>query len=247
MDLRNFLVSALVLPLLLIATEVQAQSLRGSPTSVDRMYHHARSHGIYFYKTGQGVRDAYENGTFLRLSGNADYQVHNVRYPYVRPAVLTFVERLASQYRSACGERLVVTSAVRPRSFRLANGHYKSVHPAGIAVDLRKPRSGSCRVWLRGVLQSLEAAGVLEATEEHHPPHFHVAVFPTPYRRYVKRKGGEVHVASSGGGTYHVRRGDSLWAIARRYDTSVSRLKTTNGLNSSHLAVGQVLIIPGGR
>jgi hypothetical protein len=237
---------SLVLPLGLSAGEAGAQSLRGSPASVNRMYHHARSHGIYFYKTAQGVRDAYEKGTFLRLSGNANYRVHNVSYPYVRPATLTFVERLASQYRSACGEKLVVTSAVRPKSFRLSNSHDKSVHPTGIAVDLRRPRNGRCRSWLRGVLRSLEGAGMIEATEERHPVHFHVAVFPSPYRRYVERKGGEVHVASRGGGTYRVRRGDSLWAIARRHDTSVARLKTANDLRSAHLSIGQVLTIPSG-
>lgn len=62
----------------------------------------------------------------------------------------------------------------------------RSVHPTGMAVDLRKSHVPACLHWLRSTLLSLEKAGVLEATEEFSPPHFHVAVFPTAYSRYVE-------------------------------------------------------------
>jgi hypothetical protein len=53
-------------------------------------------------------------------------------------------------------------------------------------------------VWLRDVLRSLVARGVIEATEEHHPAHFHVAVFGPRYQAYVARlRGGETQVASA--------------------------------------------------
>ena len=222
-----------------------AQSLRGSTGSVNKMFYHAVDHGIYFYKTGDGLRKAARSGTLARLSGNGDYRVSDVSYPYVRPAVKTFVERLAAQYHRACGERLVVTSAARPRSMRLFNSVSKSVHPAGIAVDLRKSNRSRCRSWLRETLVSLESRGLVEATEEHRPPHFHVAVFPTPYTRYVRGLGGATYAANTASaGNYKVRRGDSLWTIARRHDTSVQRLKSANGLRSSTLQVGQVLVIP---
>ncbi|HEY5810374.1 MAG TPA: LysM peptidoglycan-binding domain-containing protein [Povalibacter sp.] len=43
-----------------------------------------------------------------------------------------------------------------------------------------------------------------------------------------------------------VRRGDTLWSIARDYRVPMQRLATTNGISSdSTLAVGQVLAIPG--
>jgi hypothetical protein len=102
-----------------------------------------------------------------------------------------FLERLSAQYRRACGERLVVTSAVRPLTVRLPNGSRRSVHPTGVAVDLRHP-DGACLVWLRRTLLGLERGGVVEATEERRPAHFHVAVFADPYRRYLQRQGVDV-------------------------------------------------------
>jgi nucleoid-associated protein YgaU len=142
-------------------------------------------------------------------------------------------------------------------SFRLLNSADRSVHPTGMAVDLRKPTKRRCLTWLRETLLYLEAAGALEATEEHRPPHFHVAVYPGPYRRYVARSGrsgGEERTASRSSGTrratparttYRVRQGDSLWAIARRHGTSVERLKNANDMRSNRLRPGQVLVIPG--
>ena len=44
---------------------------------------------------------------------------------------------------------------------------------------------------------------------------------------------------------YTVRSGDSLYALAQRYDTTVSELQRLNALTSSSLRVGQTLQIPG--
>ncbi|HWK72775.1 MAG TPA: LysM peptidoglycan-binding domain-containing protein [Povalibacter sp.] len=47
-------------------------------------------------------------------------------------------------------------------------------------------------------------------------------------------------------GKHVVRRGDTLWSIARSHSVNMDRLATTNGLQTdSTLAVGQVLNIPG--
>ncbi|OCC16242.1 Membrane-bound lytic murein transglycosylase D precursor [Dissulfuribacter thermophilus] len=43
---------------------------------------------------------------------------------------------------------------------------------------------------------------------------------------------------------YVVQRGDSLWLIARKFNTSVTSIKKANGLRSNCLSVGQVLKIP---
>ena len=57
---------------------------------------------------------------------------------------------------------LVITSALRPKSRQPANSTDRSVHPAGMAIDLRKP-SGKCLTWLRSTLVALEEKGVVEA------------------------------------------------------------------------------------
>jgi peptidoglycan endopeptidase LytF len=48
----------------------------------------------------------------------------------------------------------------------------------------------------------------------------------------------------AGATEYVVQSGDSLWAIARKHNTSVNALKETNRLTTSTLRVGQKLIIP---
>lgn len=229
----------------LAAGQPAAQSLRGSPASIDRMYDQARSHDLTFHRTAAGVRLAVDRGELVRLSGNADYRLVGVSHPYVLPSAKTFVERLAAQYRAACGEKLVVTSATRPLSLRLANSTDRSVHPTGMAVDLRRPTEPRCLSWLRETLLHVERAGVAEATEERRPPHFHVAVFPAPYRRYVQARGGSVPAAAAARTTYRVRPGDSLWSIARRHNTSVERIRDANRVTGSRIVPGQVLVIPG--
>ncbi len=161
-----------------------AQSLRGSPESVDRMYQQAVSERLPFHETALDVRDAARDGDLVRLESGANVKLRRVNFPYVAPATRTFVERLGAQYRAACRARLEVTSAVRPATRQPANSVPESVHPTGMAVDLHKP-SGKCLRWLRTTLLALEDEGVVEATEEFHPPHFHVAVFPTEYARYA--------------------------------------------------------------
>lgn len=233
------------------AAPAAAQSLQGSRPSIDRMYQQARNHDLTFYRTGTGVRDAARDGDLVRLSGNEHYRLSGVSYPYVLPSARIFVQRLAAQYHAQCGEKLVITSAVRPSTVRLANSADRTVHPTGMAIDIRKPLARRCLSWLRQTLLSLETQGVLEATEENRPPHFHVAVFPTQYRRYVNNRGGAAEggsttrVASrSSRSTYRVRQGDSLWEIARRNDTTVDRLRAANDMRSNRIVPGQVLIIP---
>lgn len=231
-----------------------AQTLRGSRASVDRMYDQARSHDLTFYRTATGVRGAARDGDLVRLSGNEDYRLAGVSHPYALSITRTFVQRLAAQYRDVCGERLVITSAMRPTSLRLVNSVDKSVHPTGMAVDIRRPSSRRCLAWLRETLLYLEAQAVIEATEEHNPPHFHVAVFPGPYRRYVgegapapsaeRRSAARPTAPSSSRSTYRVRQGDSLWEIARRHNTTVDRLRQANDMRTNRIVAGQVLIIP---
>ena len=167
-----------------------AQTLRGSRGAVDHTYREAVKSDVTFYKSPRGVRSAAADGELVRLSGNADYRLAGTAYPYALPSTKLFVTRLARQYRQECGERMVVTSATRPESYRVPNSIDQSVHPTGMAVDLRRPNRRACADWLRRTLLSIEAAGAIDGTEEHHPPHFHVAVYPGPYRRYAASHGG---------------------------------------------------------
>ncbi len=44
--------------------------------------------------------------------------------------------------------------------------------------------------------------------------------------------------------TYTVKKGDSLYSIAKRYDTTVDEIKKLNSLKSNNLSIGQKLNIP---
>lgn len=43
--------------------------------------------------------------------------------------------------------------------------------------------------------------------------------------------------------TYTVKSGDSLWSIAQKYNTTVSKLKSLNNLTSDKLSIGQKLLV----
>jgi hypothetical protein len=222
---------------LLLAPSNHAQSLSGSPASMDRQAQQARIHDFTYIEDAQRVRRFVDGGLLVHVEGSGDYDLHDVSYPYARPAVKLFVERLAGQFHSACGEVLTVTSLTRPRSEQPANAHDQSVHPTGMAIDLRMPGTPRCRDWLNRVLLSLEGTGVLEATRERNPAHYHVAIYPEIYESYVRSLRADVR-------EYVVQRGDALFSIARTNGTTVSALSSANGLESDRILPGQVLRLP---
>jgi Family of unknown function (DUF5715) len=222
---RNAALSLLALSTCAIcaAPLLEAQSLLGSHESLLRQNQEAREHGFTYLRTAADVRDFAQQGLLVRLPGSADYELagDEVSFPYARPEVKTFVERLSRQYREACGERLVVTSLTRPINRQPPNASAISVHPTGMAVDLRRSDSSGCRQWLETVLLDLEGKGVIEATREQYPPHYHVAVFPNPYLQYVASGEAlpEIQVARSTHETAsrpHVVRTASRHRAARR-------------------------------
>jgi LysM repeat protein len=231
---------------------LSAQSLRGSPASLDLQNRIARENDFTYIDTSDRVVYFAEKGWLVRLRSNSDFTLHAVSFPYTRSDVALFVERLAAQYRAACGEQLVVTSLTRPTTRQPRNASERSVHPTGMAVDLRYSHSRACRSWLEDVLLSLEGAGVLDATREHYPAHYHVAVFPRHYRDYVAsiETRNAVRVAEAtpiDKSRYTVRSGDSLWTIARSHGLSVDELRAMNGLSGSRIYAGQVLEVPTGQ
>jgi hypothetical protein len=238
----------------LLASPAAAQTLSGSPASVARQYRVAQEHDFTFLRTTRQVQEYVARGHLVRVPGNANYMLASVSHPYARPEVKLFVERLSEQYRAACGQRLVVTSLTRPLNGQPANASSRSVHPTGMAMDLRVPQQARCRSWLESTLLSLERRGVIEAVRERNPPHYHVSVFPRQYTRYVAGLGGQTPAASpatpaatvrlASMTNYRVRRGDSLWSIARRHGLDVDTLREANSLRGSRIYAGQTLVIP---
>jgi hypothetical protein len=172
---------------LLVSIPAQAQkpSLKGSPASVDRMAEEARIEKLTRLSTGDKVLNFFRGGLLVELKGNENYHTDGVSYPYVRREVRTFVERFAEQSHGVCPTGLTVTSSTRPLDEQPSNASSKSVHPAGIAVDFHVPETAKCRAWFEKTLLTLEGKKVLEVTREKHPPHYHVAVYPKPYTKYL--------------------------------------------------------------
>lgn len=220
-----------------------------------------------FLRNAAEVRHFVNLKLLVPLEGNDDYQLDDeVSFPYARPEVRTFIERLSHQYRAACGEVLVVTSLTRPKSHQPRNSSKRwSVHPTGMAVDLRRSNTPACRNWIQRVLLELEGTGVVQATHERRPPHYHIAVYTKEYADYVARleadgpvlaepksavatqaaAADESTVASSVSlVSYKVRSGDSLWSISRAHRITVAQLKMANKLTSNRIYAGQWLDIP---
>lgn len=247
---------------------VEAQALKGSRTTMRKQNHIAQNQDYSFLRTSRDIRRFVEKGLLVPVRATSTLKLADVSYPYTRPPVKTFIDRLSPQYKNACGEKLVVTSLTRPLSQQPSNASDLSVHPAGMALDLRTPRRTSCRRWLENTLLSLEGKGVLDATRERRPSHYHVAIFPDAYLSYVARLTGDTQLAARTRNTkgikiataskpnyasvvpisdkskYTVRPGDSLWSIARKYGVTVTELKQANGLRSSTIQPGQTLVIP---
>jgi hypothetical protein len=245
-----------VVAALAIATAASGQTLKGSHASVDLMYTSARSRALAFLQSPVDIYEAVRLGDLKLLGISRDVMLEQVAFPFVLPNTKRFVDSLAAAYHAGCGERLIVTSGARPTGQQPRNASPLSVHPTGMAVDFRKP-TGKCLEWLRTNLLALEQRRVIEATEERHPPHFHVAVLDQEPERHSSQlasasaqraaPGARVaagDVAGRSGSAYRVRAGDNLSTIARRFGTNVDAIKTRNGLHTTRLRVGQQLTLP---
>jgi hypothetical protein len=150
----------------------------------------ARAEGYSFLRTPADVWSKVERGELVEIKGNGDYELAWVSFPVARPEVKLFLEQLGAEHRAACNAPLIVTSLTRPLTRQPANSSRLSVHPAGMAMDLRIPSDPACRRWLETRLLTLQAADLLEVIRERRPPHYHVGLFPTAYRQHVERELG---------------------------------------------------------
>lgn len=235
-------------------------SLRGSARSLDRQQGAARRAGLTLFQTGADVQRAVKQGKIQRFRPSRQIELANVSFPYAHPKLSELLKKLGDLYYRECREPLVVTSLVRPRARQPKNASSRSVHPSGIAADLRVP-SGGCRVWLRETLRMWEKLGVIEATRERRPPHFHLVVIPhkatgalvqslegykaeARHSRASPLKRKDRERSSRKNQKYTVKSGDSLWNLAQRWKVTVQAIKRRNGLSSTRIDLGQILIIP---
>ncbi|MEM8960317.1 MAG: DUF5715 family protein [Acidobacteriota bacterium] len=216
-------------------------SLRPSRTALERQYRAAKEHRFSFLATASEVDAFVRGGMLVELHESHGVRLkENVALPYARPEIVDYVERLGAYVRGQCGEPLVVTSLVRPLDRQPWNSSHLSVHPAGMAIDLRIP-AGHCRRVLESSLLADEEAGFVEAARERHPPHYHVVVFPRAYNAHLLQLDTD---DSRREVRHRVRRGESLWSIAKRYDTTVGSLRRLNQLRSTTIRPGQILTVP---
>ena len=189
-----------------------AVDLDGSPTSMVHQHSVAVQEDYTFLRTPSDVQRFVETGRLVPVQADADFELIGVSFPYTRPEVLSFVEHFALSYPDSTGSRLVVTSLTRPEARQPANAHILSVHPAGMAVDFRVPADSASRAFLERYLLGMERAGFIDVTREHHPPHYHVAVFCESYLPSAARLASLTAVADA---RERTRRRASARALAR--------------------------------
>jgi hypothetical protein len=233
---------------LVAAAPAGAQSLRGSRASIDQQNRQAERHDFTYLRGRQDLRRLVGAGLLVPIDGGSHYRLNDVSFDVARPEVRLFVERLSAQYHRACGAPLIVTSLTRPRAYQPSNASARSVHPTGMALDLRVPQQASCRKWLESTLLHLEGSRVLDATKERSPAHYHVALFPDAYLAYVESLGGKAGRPAAqrerAGLSHTVRPGETLWRIAQQYDTTPAAIKRANELPSTTIRAGDSLVIP---
>ena len=226
-------ITGLVLASMLCVSLSQAQSLKGSPASIERQYRTALAYGYTFVNSARSVADYVHPGQLVRVTPDRHLELHDVSFPYAVAGTRQFLLGLSQQYYSSCGEKLTVTSLLRPRDRQPRNSVDRSVHPAGMAIDLRVPSTRKCRVWLENTLLSMEKQHIVDVTRERNPPHYHVAVF-------VRDTG----TGNASAGQYIVHRGDTLSTIAARTGVPITHLRAANGLRGDLIKVGQKLQLP---
>jgi hypothetical protein len=165
-----------------------ADGLSGSPSSMVHQHEIAVKEDYSFLRTATEVRKLATAGALVPIVESANLALSKVSYPFARPEVLDFVKHFAQRYRDSTGARLVVTSLTRPSSAQPRNAHKLSVHPAGMAVDLRVPADPSARRFIERSLLEMEKAGVLDVTRERSPAHYHIAVFAEKWAPYAARE-----------------------------------------------------------
>src|ERR1700742_2493561 len=91
-----------VLTSTVVPAAATAQTLRGSPASVDLMYTTAHARDLQFLRTPQDIYDAAKVGALRMISMTNDLDLERVAYPFVLPNTLRFADSLAEKYHAGC-------------------------------------------------------------------------------------------------------------------------------------------------
>ncbi len=180
----TFVLASLACSTLSLET-LSAQTLVGSAASMARQNRAAEDLAFTYLRNPEDIEVFVRHGLLVYVPGNGDYQVDGASFPYARPEVKRFLEWMGHLERRSCGEPLVATSLVRPKSHQPRNASIHSVHPTGMAMDLRRSLRRACTSLLESTLLDLESRGILEATKERFPAHYHVALFPESFSSYL--------------------------------------------------------------
>lgn len=179
-----------------IAVARAESGLSGSPASMVHQHSVAVGSDYTFSRTPAEVTKLVSTGNLVRVATGERVALSGVSFPFARPEVSSLIDHLGRAYHEATGSRLVITSLTRPGALQPRNAHKLSVHPAGMAVDLRIPVDAADRAELERLLLALERDGMIDVTRERKPPHYHVAVFAEKYVPYAARLDSIVRVDS---------------------------------------------------
>jgi hypothetical protein len=157
----------------------------GEFSTSQRQLEYAQARGIPLMNTEEEYQSSVRSGRFVRLT-HPNLEVNEQTRPHVLPATAQFIYEVAEQFgRADCG-RLRVNGAGRLTSERPTNGSRDSVHPAGMALDLRVINlSERCYAVLSELLHEAERERRADVTREWEPEHFHVVVIPEQTARRV--------------------------------------------------------------
>lgn len=174
-------------------------SLRGSRESQYRQNEQADKEDLQRIKDGSELQELKASGALVPLPENEfigiDESEIDVRLRWCRPWTKEFLLDIGKGFHKQFGKKPRVTSAVRTiedqrrlrkinRNAALPDGERASSHLTGSAIDIgKKGMTPKEMAWIRRELLSLEAAVLIEATEEsRNQSNFHVMVF----RNYKK-------------------------------------------------------------
>jgi Family of unknown function (DUF5715) len=156
----------------------------GELSTSERQLAYAVARGIQLMHTEADYQNAVRSGQLVRLN-HPNLEV-GARRPYALPTTVRFISEVAEQFVTAGCGRLRINDAVRLTSERPQNGSPDSVHPAGMALDLRVINlSEQCYAVLFELLHAAERDRRADVTREWAPEHFHVVVIPEQSVRRV--------------------------------------------------------------